>query len=137
MLNACEDSLTFKFSTDFKVKMNIDVEDTGKSDVFPFANTEILDIEEDEGHKRKEAVDPGDSQREDRGADRPDTREGEKGKDPASAVEAVEEVAADDVQEACKEEGAVEKPCRRADHAEVADRVRVDAVPGCHGRADH
>ena len=47
-LNACEDSLTFKFSTDFKVKMNIDVEDTGKSDVFPFTNTEILDIEEDE-----------------------------------------------------------------------------------------
>jgi hypothetical protein len=47
-LNACEDLLTFKFDTNFRVNMNIDVDDDGKSDTFPFTNTELLNIEDDE-----------------------------------------------------------------------------------------
>ncbi|MDX9771227.1 MAG: hypothetical protein RBT19_12755 [Tenuifilaceae bacterium] len=47
MLSSCEDGLTLRFDANFKVNMNIDVEDTGKGDTFPFSETQTLNIEDD------------------------------------------------------------------------------------------
>ena len=46
-LNSCEEGLTFKFNSDFKVKMDVDVKDTGKSNIYPFTDTKLLNIEDD------------------------------------------------------------------------------------------
>lgn len=50
MLNACEDSLTIGIDTNFKMNMNIDVTDgaKAKANTFPFSETQILNIEDDE-----------------------------------------------------------------------------------------
>lgn len=45
--NACEDALTFKIDTEFKVKMDVDVKDTGKSVTYPFTSSGLLNIEDD------------------------------------------------------------------------------------------
>lgn len=47
VLSSCEDGLTLKFDTNFRLEMTIDVEDV-KSDTYLFANTEVLNVEDEE-----------------------------------------------------------------------------------------
>ncbi|MDD4673100.1 MAG: hypothetical protein PHI03_09200 [Bacteroidales bacterium] len=47
-LNSCEEGLSFKFNSDFKLNMDIDIEDVSKGNTYPFTHTTSLNIEDDE-----------------------------------------------------------------------------------------
>ena len=45
--SSCEDALTFKFDSNFKVNMDVDIKNNAKSNTYPFTHTSILNIEDD------------------------------------------------------------------------------------------